>query len=145
MPTKAKKSASKPKAAPRKRATHERALKNRPVDPEAAEQEQKKSAEPTGDEELLKTPANAAKRKPRQGRLPGTEDPEIEELESAAEDYAEVRDKRMALTTDEVELKEELLKLMHAHDKTRYFHAGIEIRVVAKDETVKVKIAKDKD
>ena len=143
MPTKAKKSASKPKAGPRTRATHERALKNRPVDPEAPEQEQKKSAEPTGDEELLKTPANAAKRKPRQGRLPGTEDAAIEELESAAEEYAEVRDDRMGLTEKEVELKTELLRLMDDHKKTSYYHAGVTIEVKAKDRTVKVRIKKD--
>jgi hypothetical protein len=88
-------------------------------------------------------PAKEAK-KPRQARLPAVDDPEIEELEAAAEEYVEVRDRRMALTVDEVELKETLLSLMHKHSKQKYVHDGIEIRVVAKDETVKVKIAKDK-
>lgn len=143
-------------SAPRKKAVHERPLKNRPVDPpepdEVLDVEPEAGPESTGDDdqpeeegEPLVTPA-APKRgrgRPKQARLPEMEDSAIGELESAAEDYASVRDKRMALNEEEHELKEDLLKLMHEHNKKKYFHNGIEIRVVAKDETVKVKISKD--
>lgn len=82
-------------------------------------------------------------KKPRQPRLPGIDDPAIEELEVAAEDYAKIRDQRMALNEEESELKTNLLSLMHKHDKKKYVHEGVEIRIVNADETVKVKIRKD--
>jgi hypothetical protein len=133
-----------------KKPTSARLLKNRPVDkepPETEEQETPESAgEPENEAEQLETPSTPKpKRTPRQARLPGVDDPEIEELESAAEEYVDVRDRRMALTEEEVELKGELLKLMHEHNKTKYVHNGTEIRVVAKDETVKVKIKKKEE
>ncbi len=82
---------------------------------------------------------------PKQGRLPAMDDPAIEELESAAEAYVEVRDRRMALTESEVELKDKLLTMMDANGKVVYHRDGIEIRVVPKDRTVKVKVKKDED
>ena len=124
MPKAAKKS-GKPHTA-RKRLTSERALKLRPQEPLDAE---KKEPEET--------------KKPRQARLPQMEDPAIEELEGAAEDYAEIRDKRQALTVDEVRLKKELLGLMHSHQKTTYNHGGVSIKVIVESEKVKVRIKKD--
>ncbi len=76
----------------------------------------------------------------RQKELPGMEDKHLEDLESAAMDYAEVRDKRMALTPKEKSLKDLLLTLMKRHSKTIYRVEEMEIKVVAKDETVKVKM-----
>jgi hypothetical protein len=55
---------------------------------------------------------------PKQARLPSMEDPKIEELEALAETYAQVRDDRMALNTDEVDLKDRLLATMKKHKKT---------------------------
>ena len=80
---------------------------------------------------------------PKQARLPGQEDPEIEELVGAAEAYAEIRDKRMALTEKETASKGEVLQLMKKHHKTHYKHDGIEITVVDEEETVKVRVHKD--
>jgi hypothetical protein len=144
MPKAKKKSpaAHLPKHSPRK--TGKRGIGPRddaePLETAAAPQETQES-----EEEQLITPQTPKKaRKPRQPRLPEMEDPAIEELESAAEEYASVRDRRMALTEDEVAVKEELLDLMHRHNKTKYFHNGVEIRVVPSDETVKVKISKDR-
>ena len=84
-----------------------------------------------------------SEKKPRQARLPEMQDPEIEELEAAAEEYASIRDQRMALNEEEHELKMNLLNLMHQHNKKKYIHEGVEIRVVVSDETVKVKIKKE--
>src|SRR5689334_6127836 len=42
---------------------------------------------------------------PQEQRLPGMEDAAIEELEDSAKRYAQIRDKRMALTEQEVDMK----------------------------------------
>ena len=80
---------------------------------------------------------------PRQARLPGTEDPKIEGLHSAALDYAEIRDERMELTEREHELKTKLLALMHQHKKQSYHYNGVTITVVVEEETVKVRVKKE--
>lgn len=78
-------------------------------------------------------------------RLPGMEEPEIEELETLAKQYAKIRDKRQALTTQEVDLKDLLLKAMKKNNRTDYVHGKVSIRIVAEEETVRVRIAKDPD
>ena len=133
MPKPAKKS-GKPHTT-RKRLTSERALKLRPQEPLDAA---KDFETPT-----KKDPEEV--KKPRQACLPQMEDPAIEELEGAAEDYAEIRDKRQALTLDEVRLKTELLNLMHSHSKTEYNHGGVSIKVIVESEKVKVRIKKDEE
>lgn len=76
----------------------------------------------------------------KQESLPGMEDREITELEESAHAYAAVRDERMYLTAEEVELKVKLLALMKKYEKEKYVHAGVEISVVHEQETVKVRI-----
>ena len=88
------------------------------------------------DEELLKLP--------KQERLPGMEDPAIEEIEEKARSYAHIRDGRMALLKQEVDLKDLLLTLMKRHNKTEYHRDGLTITIVQKAEKVRVKI-KDED
>jgi hypothetical protein len=84
----------------------------------------------------------AVKKSPprRQASLPGMEDRAIAELEKLAEHYANIRDKRMVLTKQEVELNDDLLALMKKHDKTEYHHQDVHCWIKAKDERVKVKI-----
>ena len=48
----------------------------------------------------------------KQGRLPGTEDAAIQELEDAADEYMEARDKRLAHLKREVEKKGTILGIM---------------------------------
>jgi len=72
--------------------------------------------------------------------LPGMEDAAIEDLESAARSYVSVRDRRMALTKQEVDAKNVVLNKMREHGKQNYRRDGIEIRVVATEETVKVRV-----
>jgi hypothetical protein len=76
-------------------------------------------------------------------RLPGMEDPAIEELENAAREYAGTRDDRMHLLETEIELKGKLLDLMKKNNKELYKRDGIEIRLVHEKESVKVKVKKD--
>jgi hypothetical protein len=82
-------------------------------------------------------------KKPRQGRLPTMEDPEIEELENSAEEYADFRDQRMELTKEETRCKTELLGLMKKHGKTSYVHDGYDIKVIVESEKLKVRIKKE--
>jgi len=82
-------------------------------------------------------------KKPRQARLPQMEDPEIEELESSAEDYADIRDQRMELTKEETRLKGELLGLMEKHGRTSYVHEGYDIKVIVESKKLKVRIKKE--
>jgi hypothetical protein len=79
-------------------------------------------------------------KRPRDRALPGLEDDAIRELESLAGDYADIRDRRQALTTEEVACKQRVMALMHEHQKTVYKRNGIEIRLEPGEETVKVKI-----
>lgn len=81
----------------------------------------------------------------RQQRLPGTEDPRIEALHSAAHDYAEVRDERMELTKRESSLKEQLLGIMKKNGKKRYHYGGLTVEVQTVEETVKVRISKEEE
>lgn len=83
--------------------------------------------------------------KPKQQRLPGTEDAKLSDLHKAALDYADIRDQRQALTSDEVELKGKLLDLMHKYKKKEYVYEDVHIRVVHEEENVKVKIKKAKE
>lgn len=87
-------------------------------------------------------PAPHHTRKPRQARLPEMDDAKIEELHDAALDYAKIRDQRQALTTQEVDLKQELLRLMKSHGKEKYHYNGVEIEVTHEEESVKVRVSK---
>jgi hypothetical protein len=86
-------------------------------------------------------PAEPVKR-PRQQRIPGTEDAKIDALEDAAQDYAAKRDQRMQLTIQESDLKMTLLRLMKENKKETYRRDGVEINIVHEEETVRVRIGK---
>ena len=89
--------------------------------------------------------SEANKKRGKTKRLPGMEDSEIEELEDAAKEYANIRDDRMNLTREESSLKETLLELMKKNKKEIYRHDGVKVKVVHEEETIKVKILKEKD
>lgn len=78
-----------------------------------------------------------------QASLPGMEDAAIDDLENVARQYASVRDRRMALTEQEVDAKMLVLAKMKEHGKETYRRDGISILIVHTDETVKVKIAEE--
>src|SRR5258708_5105538 len=82
-------------------------------------------------------------RKPRQKRLPNMEDEKLDELHGLAEDYVDVRDKRIALLKEESPLKQSLLNAMKRHEKMHYKHNGLEITVVHESEKVRVKLHKE--
>jgi hypothetical protein len=119
--------------------TSARMMKLRPHDAEPLE----KAAEPQEKPEASEKEPEG--KKPRQARLPKMEDPEIEDLEAAAEEYVGYRDQRQDLTRDEVRLKDKLLGLMKDYNRETYNHAGIEIKVVHTETKVRVKIKRDED
>ena len=82
----------------------------------------------------------ATKKTPTSPRLPGVDDGEIVSLENLAEEYATIRDDRMALSQAEIRLKGELLAEMKRLKKKRYHRNGITISVVVEAEGVKVKV-----
>ena len=88
---------------------------------------------------------NATVSEVTQPMLPTMEDSAIEEIESAAMRYADVRDRRMALTEQEVDANDLVKTLMHRHGKTHYKRGKVEIIIKATDEKCKVKIAKEED
>lgn len=82
-------------------------------------------------------------KKLKQADLPGMADRKIPDLHAAAEAYVEGRDERMAMTKQEVELKQTLIDKMHEHKRTSYKCDDIEIELKPEGETVKVKRRKD--
>ena len=84
--------------------------------------------------------APEVKKGPRQQRLPEMEDPKVEALEDQALRYAEVRDQRMSLSQQEIELKGQLLDLMKAQKREHYQRGPIKIDIVHEKENIKVKV-----
>ncbi len=61
-----------------------------------------------------------AKKKATARRLPGMETTAIRAIETAATNYEDARDERMAATEVEVATQAKLLKVMKSHNKTVY-------------------------
>src|SRR6266568_7326025 len=94
---------------------------------------------------VAKKSTTTKRRIPRQDALPGMGDAKIAAIETAALDYAEIRDKRQELTGQESSLKKELLTLMHKLGKTEYKRNGISVKVVTEEETVKVRVKEESE
>ena len=80
----------------------------------------------------------ARKAKLKQKHFKGMEPPSIPAIDQAAEEYADIRDSRMELTKEEVELQEKLKELMEKHKLTSYEYDGNLVTISA-DTKVKVK------
>lgn len=74
------------------------------------------------------------------------EDRTIRELEDAGVEYAEIRDARIKLTAQEVDLKKRTKALMKKHKKKTYVSSAVDIELVPPggEEDVKVKLKKPK-
>lgn len=100
----------------------------------AKKQKKKKALDPVVDFE------EPVKRKPRQARLPGTEDPEIEELEALAEEHSEtlgeIREQREELKR----IQTALSKAMRRLGKKTYSHGGIVLKLREGLDKVSVKV-----
>lgn len=72
-------------------------------------------------------------------------DRKLDDLSDTAHDYAKVRDSRMELSQEEGQLKAKLLTLMKKHRMKEYIYEDVEIRVVTEEESVKVRIRRQKE
>lgn len=78
--------------------------------------------------------------------LPTMEHRVIDELEDLGARYVNVRDRRIKLNAEEVDLKKDIRRAMHDNNKDVYDSANMTIRLEKPDEEedVKVKIKKPK-
>ena len=82
-----------------------------------------------------------------QQQIPGTEAPQIAEVEEAAENYRTFRDDRMKLQEKEHEAQQALVAVMQSRNLKQYRYedgSGVS-RVVRLNEVIKAKVAKVKD
>ena len=82
----------------------------------------------------------------KQKRLPGVDDPVIQEIEDAATEYENARDVRVEATKPEVKTKTRLIEIMMSNKRKSYRRGDLVIKVRAKDPkpTVSVKRKKRK-
>jgi hypothetical protein len=78
----------------------------------------------------------------KQKEFAGMERPKIAAIESAADDYVSMRDKRMALVEKEISARTLLIQLMDEHKLTSYRYDNMVVTVLPAKK-VKVKAAKD--
>ena len=81
--------------------------------------------------------------------LPGVPNGKIiKEISDAAEEYENVRDRRMELTEEEKELNDKLVELMRKHKLKAYrdsnYDPPLTVTLSAKDPTIKAKVKRDK-
>lgn len=75
---------------------------------------------------------------------PGVEKPQIAEIDKAAANYVLARDRRIQLTAKEVETKEKLIGLLHAHEDKLGRAADGSIRYEFDDNLVELAPTKEK-
>lgn len=78
----------------------------------------------------------------KQQELKGVERKVIKAVENAADDYVDVRDKRMALTTKEVDARAVLIAAMQDAGVTSYRYDD---RIITLDSKTKVSVKADRD
>ena len=83
---------------------------------------------------------NEPVRKPRQGRLPGVEDPAIDELEGLAEQHSETLTQIRASREELKGIQTLLATAMRKLGRTSYNHGGIVLKLREGKDTVSVKV-----
>jgi hypothetical protein len=78
----------------------------------------------------------------KQQLIPGAEPVSIPAIDEAADQYVKVRNKRMKLTLEEVELRDKLVELMKENELTVY---EWDEQIIELTATEKVKVRKRKD
>jgi hypothetical protein len=76
-------------------------------------------------------------KKPKQGEIPGTERPKIQEVEDAASHYVDQRDERCGLSKKEADAKVALIEAMKKHGVDSYKFDGFQV-IVSQKSNVKV-------
>lgn len=80
------------------------------------------------------------KRTPRQGRLPGTEDPAIQELETLAEQHSDLLGEIRTQRNELKDLQKKLAVTMRRLGRTTYNHAGVVLKLREGKDSVSVKV-----
>lgn len=93
----------------------------------------------------METAKDKTKTRGKQDRLPGTEDAALADLDSIGFEYAAMRDKRMDLNKQEIDLKARAIKLMHKHNRSHYKYQDLEMEIVPGDENIRVRVKKPKE
>ena len=75
----------------------------------------------------------------KQKQLPGLEDAVVEEIETAAEEYADRRDDRMRKLEGEIEARDALLEILRKHKRKAYSSKEFQVEIVEGKDKVKVK------
>ncbi len=75
-----------------------------------------------------------------QREIPGTERPKIKELDEVIDRYVKIRDKRMALTEQEVKARQALEKQLAENKLETYVHSDGERYAYLKASEVKAKV-----
>lgn len=73
---------------------------------------------------------------------PGVAAVQIDEIDNLAEEYVDVRDRRMALTKEEVPAKAALKAAMDKHSLKVYEYDSVIVEIEPGEDTVKVRKAK---
>jgi hypothetical protein len=81
----------------------------------------------------------ATKKKPRQQRIPGTEEPSVPAIDQAAETYYDAKNARIKLSEEEKEAKESLIEVMLKEGLTRYITADGLVVDITNKSNVKCK------
>ena len=113
-----------------------------------------KKTKKTRDQEPVEAPerptveSGVPEPEPRNSDLPGIEGPGValprfKDLDDATEEYVSVRNRRMALTEEEVAAKNALATLMHEHGLTVYRYNDYKVVILPGKENIKVKNAAD--
>lgn len=80
------------------------------------------------------------RRAPTQPRLPGMEDPAIQELEDRAREFSDLRLQRANLLVEMANVETLMVAIMEREGKQKYFHAGVLVRLAEKSKRVNVRI-----
>lgn len=82
----------------------------------------------------------STKRMLDQTELPGMEEEKDNRVHEPALTYADVRDRRCALSKEEKQAKQALVDAMHKAGKTRYKYRELVVDLTSKGDDVKVRI-----
>lgn len=80
------------------------------------------------------------KRTPRQGRLPGTEDNAILDIEEAAIQHSDIRSEMAAKKVDLKAIEDKLSALMKREGKKEYRRGSVHVRMRLGHDTVSVQV-----
>ena len=89
----------------------------------------------------------AKRGRPKQERLPG-EEFQVEkhpDVATAAEAYADVRDKRMKLTEKEIDARSNVVDLMKKHKLTKWRDPDSDLIVELEEQDAKLKVKRAKE